>query len=194
METIRIERRQICNLSYHNERLNRSRRALFGCEDALSLENFIAIPDELSDAVHKCRVIYDTEIRQVAFHPYQIKPIRTLQLVVDNEINYKYKWLDRSRLQAHIASATADDILIVKNGLLTDASYANIAFFDENQWLTPATPLLAGTRRQQLLEQGTVVEAALKPSDLAQFKFAKLMNAMLDWSESPVIAIENIRV
>ncbi len=93
----------------------------------------------------------------------------------------------------HIANANADDVLIVKNGLLTDTSYANIAFFDGVQWLTPATPLLAGTRRQQLLEQGVITEATLHPSDLKQFKFAKLMNAMLTWAESPLISVENIR-
>jgi 4-amino-4-deoxychorismate lyase len=194
LETIRIENRQICNLSYHNERLHRSRQALFGCESEIRLEDHIVLPKMLSNAVHKCRVIYDQSIHRIEFHSYQIKPIRTLRLIEDDALDYAYKWLDRSRLQMHIANAKADDILIVKNGLLTDTSYANIAFFDGVQWLTPATPLLAGTRRQQLLEQGVIAEEAeLKPSDLKQFKFAKLMNAMLTWAESPVISVENIR-
>jgi len=143
--------------------------------------------------VHKCRVIYDASIRQIEFRPYQIKPLRSLQLIEDSDIDYTHKWLDRRRLQRHVAHANADDVLIVKNGLLTDTSYANVALFDGTQWLTPAIPLLAGTRRRQLLEQGFMVEAELKPSDLAHFRFVKLMNAMLAWSESPVISIENIR-
>ena len=52
-----------------------------------------------------------------------------------------------------------DDILIIRNGLITDMSYANVAFFDGTQWLTPRIPLLAGTCRERLLETGPIREA-----------------------------------
>ena len=51
-----------------------------------------------------------------------------------------------------------DDILIVKNGLLTDTSIANIALYDGNDWYTPLHPLLKGTKRAELLDKGVLKE------------------------------------
>jgi 4-amino-4-deoxychorismate lyase len=44
-----------------------------------------------------------------------------------------------------------DDIIIVRNGFVTDASYANLIFRKGDEWFTPATFLLAGTMRAFLL-------------------------------------------
>jgi 4-amino-4-deoxychorismate lyase len=92
-----------------------------------------------------------------------------------------------------VNDATADDILIIKNGFITDTSFSNIAFFDGTQWFTPFTYLLNGTQRQHLLRQGAIVETEITPSDLKQFRYAKLINAMLDLETSPLIDIQNIR-
>ena len=50
----------------------------------------------------------------------------------------------------------ADDIIIVKNGLVTDSFYANLAFLKNGIWFTPETPLLLGVQRQFLLSQKTI--------------------------------------
>ena len=55
-----------------------------------------------------------------------------------------------------------DDILIVKNGLLTDTSIANIALYDGNDWYTPLHPLLKGTKRAELLDKGVLKEKEIK--------------------------------
>lgn len=194
LETIRVQNRQLCNIHYHNERLNRTRRELFSCADQVYLENVINIPSELNNDIYKCRVIYDTNITKVEFQAYQIKPIHSIHLVTDNDFDYHYKWLDRSRFAAHLAKTQSDDILIVKNGFLTDTSYANIALFDGVKWRTPATPLLPGTRRQSLLDAGEIIAEALLPKDLRHFQYAKLLNAMLDWEESPLLKVNTIKI
>ena len=52
-------------------------------------------------------------------------------------MEYNYKWEDRSQLDALYAKReNVDDILIVKNGLITDTLYANIAFEKSGQWFT----------------------------------------------------------
>ncbi len=76
-----------------------------------------------------------------------------------------------------------DDILLVKEGLITDTTIANIAFYDGNSWYTPQHPLLKGTKRAQLLDQGLLLEKDLKPEDLSSFIAIRLFNAMIDWGE-----------
>ena len=41
METIRIERGRIHNLPYHNARMNRTRRELFGAREEIDLAGYI---------------------------------------------------------------------------------------------------------------------------------------------------------
>lgn len=70
-------------------------------------------------------------------------------------IDYRYKSTDRKELEALYAlRGNQDDVLIVRNNLLTDTSIANVALEKEGVWYTPRTPLLKGTKRALLLEQG----------------------------------------
>ena len=76
----------------------------------------------------------------------------------------------------------ASEIIIVKNGLITDTSIANIAILFQNEWITPKTPLLLGTTSQRLLKDGII-----KPQDISidmiqrATKIATL-NAMVDFN------------
>ena len=83
----------------------------------------------------------------------------------------------------------ADDILIVKKGYLTDTSIANIALFD-GEWKTPKYPLLKGTTRQRLLDNGKIHEDDIKVQDIGRFSKVALLNAMIDFD---IIADENIK-
>ena len=96
---------------------------------------------------------------------------------------YEFKYLDRTQINQLIASkGAADDILIIKNGLVTDTSIANVAFWQQNKWLTPATPLLKGTTRQRLLSAGCIEAADIKLTDLNTFTKMALMNALMDFT------------
>ncbi|MFN7115696.1 MAG: aminotransferase class IV [Saprospiraceae bacterium] len=192
LETIKVQNGKLYNVSYHNARLNRTRRMLFNSQYDIDLHNIIAIPDNLSENIYKCRVIYDIDIINIEFTPYQIKPIHSLQLIEANELDYSYKYLDRNVFTELLQHTTADDILIVKNGFLTDTSYANVVFWDGNQWLTPATPLLPGTKRQYLLDIELIKSSPLRPADLHRFSQARLINALLDLDNGPIIPIQNI--
>jgi 4-amino-4-deoxychorismate lyase len=82
---------------------------------------------------------------------------------------------------------------MVKDGFVTDASIANLAFYDGRQWITPDTPLLAGTRRRFLLDSGILHEAPVRPADLRDFHRIRLVNAMIPWEESPELPMEILR-
>ena len=96
LETIKVLNGTLQNIELHNARMNRARRELFGSTDYIDLNNYINFPEHLINNIYKCRVIYSENIETVEFHPYTIKPVRTLQLIECDTLEYKYKFLDNS--------------------------------------------------------------------------------------------------
>ena len=190
-ESIRCEHGRLEQLGFHRERMERSRGALLGTADAIDLS--VAVEAAAScDGVHKCRVVYGRGIESVECSPYASRVPGTIALVADDTIAYEHKFVDRAALQALVASRPdADDVIIVRHGLLTDASYANIALFDGTRWATPARPLLRGTRRERLLREGVLDARDIRPGDLVTYQRISLINAMLDLGvvELPVSGI-----
>ena len=86
-----------------------------------------------------------------------------------------------------------DEVIIVKDGYITDTSYTNLCFFDGTTWFTPDTPLLPGTMRQRLLDQGIIKEKSIPLSDLNKYQSISLINAMMDLGEL-VIPVSKIQV
>lgn len=180
-ETIKVVDGIAKHLQYHNARLNESRRKLFGMGDEVDLGNLILVPENVQSGLFKCRITYTREIEKIEFEKYLPRNIRSLKLVEANDIDYSLKYADRKRLMDLFEKrGKADDVLIVKNGMITDASIANIVFWDGAGWVTPLHSLLNGTTRSRLIAEGKISVQPIKPSDLNQFVKAKLINAMLD--------------
>ena len=177
LETIRVENRCLQNLEYHQARLDASRRLLFGADEGIDLKTQIKIPDIVNDGIYKCRVIYDRQIIELSFEIYHPKPIQSLKLVYDDAIDYSHKFADRNALN-HLFEqrGSCDDILIVKQGLISDTSFCNILFYDGYRWLTPDKPLLPGTQRQTLIDQKIIHPQQISVSDLADFSHFMLIN------------------
>ncbi len=193
IETIKIQEGKLCNIHFHNHRFNRTQQLFFHKTKAIDLSQFISIPDDFKNGVFKCRIEYDDCIQSVSFTPYQIKSINRLKIVINNEIEYTFKYKNRKVLETLFEQrGDCDEILIVKDNRVTDTSYSNIVFYDEqNHWITPKFPLLKGTKRACLIAQGLVKEEDILLLDIKNFKKAALVNAMLDISDSQ-IDIEHI--
>jgi len=192
IETIKVTERQFQNIAFHNKRLNRSRKELLGDNDSIEIEKEIVIPADIGNGVYKCTVKYKHEIIDVKFQPYTIKKIEKLKLVIDNSIDYGYKFADRSVLSKLLEKRDGcDEIIIVKNGLMTDTSYSNLVFFDGKKWYTPNSPLLKGTKREKLLSEGKIEEEEINLQNIKRFEKVSLINAMLD-VENVVVSIENV--
>ncbi len=190
-ETIKIIGGEPQNLSMHDERMNRSRHELFGKNDFLKLSDYITVPNDAKDRITKCRIIYATSINSIEFSPYIPANIKTLKIVDAGTLVYDYKYLDRSRLTALIDKSAADDILIIRDGCVTDTSFANIVFTDNQNWITPDTPLLHGTIRELLLLKGVIKGDRITINDLSLFTHFRLINAMLGF-DAPLIPVRNI--
>jgi len=191
LETIKIIGGEPQNLSLHDERMNRARRELFGNNDLLKLSDYIKVPNADKDSITRCRVIYAISINSIEFSPYIPANIMTLKIVEAGTLVYNYKYLDRSRLNALLDKRAADDILIIRNRCVTDASFANIVFTDGERWITPDTPLLHGTMRELLLRKGVIKMDRITINDLSLFTHFKLINAMLGF-DAPLLPVSNI--
>jgi 4-amino-4-deoxychorismate lyase len=183
-ETIKVVNKKLQNLSFHNERMNRSRNELFGCKDEISLVDIIEIPTDITSEVYKCKVIYSDKIKDIAFRKYIPRNIEKLHLIKNDEIDYSYKYLDRKPFDDFAKANCVDDsedILIIKNGRVTDTSYSNIALFDGKEWHTPKFPLLKGTKRAKLLYDKRIIEKDIMIYELEHYKQILLINAMLEF-------------
>jgi 4-amino-4-deoxychorismate lyase len=190
VESIKVENRRLLHLEWHNKRFNEARREAFGIIEPVKLQNIIEIPSTLSHEVYKCRILYGKEIEEIEFQPYTVRPVKTLKIVNGGNIDYHLKYENREALVELMKKrGKADDILIVKNGFITDTSYSNIAFFNGHEWFTPDTYLLNGTQRQRLLSEGIIRERTIKLEDLTQFICAKSINAMLEFKKTDTLEI-----
>lgn len=171
-ETIKCDDGISYHLEYHNRRI--ARTILMN----INLQEYI-LP--INDDYLKCKVLYDQYgIVDVQYCTYEKRAINSFKLIYDDAIEYKYKSVDRSCIEQLFSQRQeADEIIIVKEGLLTDTSIANIALFDGTNWLTPKKPLLLGTTRERLLHDKELIEADLTVEDLKKAQKVALLNAMV---------------
>lgn len=82
------------------------------------------------------------------------KFIELLNLFFCDHIDYSLKFSDRTLLNNLLKQKEeCDEIMIIRQGKVTDCSIGNLIFRQNNQWITPDKPLLEGTQRAKLLEQ-----------------------------------------
>lgn len=122
--------------------------------------------------------------------------LRAVQLVLarkpiasDDEF-FKHKTDDRQRFKDLIESAQheyspeVDDVVMFnERDEITETTIANIVIYFKGQWLTPPLHcgLLAGTFRQQLLDQGVLIERVITVGQLRDAEKIYLINSVRGW-------------
>jgi 4-amino-4-deoxychorismate lyase len=173
-ETIKCDDYEVFSLDYHEKRVAKS-VAL-----NLNLQDYVYPP---SHELFRCKVIYSQDgIEDVQYFKYKKRDIKSFKIVVDDDIDYSKKFLNRDSLDRLFEKKEdADEIIILKDGFVTDTSIANIAIFDGTNWITPKKPLLKGTTRARLLEEKIIFEKDISLEMLQSAKRFALMNAMIDF-------------
>ncbi len=175
------------NLEKHRDRVLRTTRDFFGfCLDIpfeFILQNLIDLtPNFDYSLTYKLKVFYSDKIHSSELQEYISKNISSLKLIESN-IDYSYKWSDRSSIdRLYERRGECSDILIVKNGLITDTSYANIVLSKNGTLFTPKSPLLKGTKREHLVTNGLLNEIDISPEELRDYDSYFIINSMLDMS------------
>jgi 4-amino-4-deoxychorismate lyase len=193
IETIRIENGVPSLLRFHQERMDRTRKELFGLKEGCDLAEHFTAFSLPGSGLWKSRVTYGAMIENTEFELYMKKSIQSLQIVVADDFSYDHKYANREGIQQlYSLRKQADDILIIKNQLLTDTSYCNIALWNGQNWITPLHPLLKGVRRESLIRSGKIQSGDISINDLKNFYFVKLFNAMVSFEEAEEISTSSI--
>lgn len=192
IETIRYEHGRFHLLDLHQRRMEATVREAYGPYSTGHiplLHEILHHPmhrDTCGDSVFKYRIIYDTRIRSIEYTPYIPRDIRSLMTVkAPATLDYHLKRSDRTALDnLRLQRGDCDEILIIKDSLITDTSYSNIIFKGTDGIYTPRAPLLAGVMRQHLLDTGAIIEYDLTVSDILPgnplgITEAYMINAML---------------
>ena len=192
LETICIKNGAVQNLKEHISRMKLTAAHFgFSAPELPSLD--VLLPESLRDKKVKCRIVYKETIRNIEFEVYKPKVIRSLMLVHAENIDYRFKYSDRSELNAlNSAKGDCSEILIVRNGCITDTTYSNVVFQKNKEFFTPDTYLLNGTKRQKLLRESIIQEARITIDNLPEFEHVYLINSMLDIEDEVGCPVQNI--
>jgi len=176
LETIKAVDGELFHMSYHQKRYE-SVLEHFGIRDIKDIKEYLSPPQ---DGLYRCRLVYNIDDISVTYHRYKKRAVNSLKLIFDNDIEYSLKSTTRDNIDALFKQREeCDDILIIKNLLVTDTSIANIALYRDGEWLTPKKPLLKGTTRERLLDTGKIIEADIRVQELRTFSKVALLNAMI---------------
>lgn len=193
LETLKIEEGIPCHLEWHQRRMDYAFHMLFGSNNPMQLADLITVPKSYEGGILKCRFLYNSRDFEIEYSEHTPRQVSTLKLVHCDSIDYTHKYTNRNMIESLLEQKIqADDILIVRDGLITDTSYHNIVFFDGKQWLTPEEPLLEGTARNRLLSEGKIGTAHIRAEDLHHFKTFRLINALIDFESDKERSVRNI--
>lgn len=191
IESLKLVGERFSNIELHQQRIDLTCKA-FSINRKIELKD-ISIPNFNDDLVRKCRIIYSKDDFSVSFSEYKQRKIESLKVVFDDTIDYSYKFENRDRLNSLFEDrGDCSDIIIVKNGCLTDTSFSNIVLFDGDKYFTPSSFLLNGTMRQKLISDKIIFEKEIKLEDIHSFKKLYLINALNSLVDNLSISIENI--
>lgn len=193
IETIKVVDGIPHNLEWHQKRFEYSFTKLYNVNARYNIRDVLSIPAEFSTGLIKARFLYNSSDYLWQFEPQVQSKITSLKLLYDDQIEYKFKYSNRSDLDRLYSNrGKCDDILIVKNDLVTDTYFCNIVFFDGDDWITPRFPLLRGTSRARLLFEKKIKEKVIKSAQINSYISFKLVNAMRDFDEVEELPVSSI--
>ena len=193
-EVIKICNGKIFNLPAHIERMNSTLQSFFGSTIPFSLKDE-DIPLEFREGLVKCRIVYSLENLEIEYSHYTFREINSLKIIHDNSIDYSFKYAERRAFDRLMAQKeNCDDILVVKNGLVTDTSFTNVVFESDKGLFTPSTYLLPGTKRQTLLKERVIKEKVIRIEDIEDYRKLYLINAMMGIEDNISIPISSLKI
>jgi 4-amino-4-deoxychorismate lyase len=192
-ESICIEDGQIQHGKYHELRFKKSYVETFKIQPNYSLFDGIHLINLDSTLKYKLRIDYKQSGTRYSISEYHNSIPTKLKLIKSNSITYPLKNNKRKNLNhLYKQRGDSDDVLIVKNGLITDASYSNILFTNGHQIVTPSTPLLQGTCRARLLSENKISAIEIQVATIDQYHSFQLINALNDFDEARWVDTKNI--
>ena len=184
-ETIKLDNGKFYNLVYHQKRVDFTLKNLFQKKENINLEEILQNSNYPKKGIFRTKIIFNKDGNiLIDFYPYIKREIKTLAIVESN-INYKYKYLDRSLIDLIKNNfRNYDEVILTNNGYLKDSSIANIALYHKKlkEWHTPKEPILKGTTLQRYLEEKKLIKKMIHYTDLKNYTLIATLNAMVDFN------------
>ncbi|KGQ31291.1 aminotransferase class IV family protein [Gallibacterium anatis] len=184
-ETLCIENGQVQNLALHQQRYENSLREFYAGQPykifslAKILQKNTALWANLQSPIIRCRIDYNATQYHLQCFSYQRKTYQRFQPVICDDIDYHLKYSNRAIFNELLKQkGDCDEIIIVKQGKITDCTIGNLILRQGSQWFTPDSPLLIGTQRSKLLKERKIIERKILLSDLPLFEEIRLINAL----------------
>ena len=145
------------------------------------------INKKLKNGKYRVRVIYSINgIENIEIFPIRKREFKKFKIVY-SDIDYSFKYENRDKLNS-LKVDGYDEVIIVKNGLITDTTISNLAFFNR-QWHTPKTPLLKGSKREELINKGFLIPKDIKVENLKNYQKFAMINAIIGFYEIDINGI-----
>lgn len=192
IESIKVLNGKFYNLDFHQDRVNRTLNQFYP-DYKIDLKVF-KVPNIFSNGLFKFRILYSNKVEKYEFLAYKKKDIKSLKIVQSNNLDYEFKYQERTAINRLFSQrGDCDDVLIVRNDLLTDTSYCNILLESDNKLFTPSNPLLMGTQRNFLISKGLIEEKEIGINDIKEYEALYLINCMIDFTDKLKIEIKEIK-
>lgn len=192
LETICLLNGKVLNIDAHIRRMQQT--AEYFRFDAPELPDLVELlTPGMENIKIKCSIHYHNEINSIAFERYIPKVLNSLKLI-NASPDYAFKYSDRRELNnLHNLREGCEEVLIVRNGYITDTTFSNVVLRKGDEFYTPHNPILNGTKRQKLLQEGTISEKVIKKDSLKEYSMLYLINAMLDIEDNISINLDMIK-
>ena len=194
LETIRLENGRLMNLAYHEKRMDKSLKLLYGERKIPPLNEIINFTNQYEQGLFKCRLLYSNDDFKITIESYNKRQLNRLLLIEAPKIKYDLKYSNRS---VFVTLNNPDEenmeVLITRNKLLTDTSYTNVALKKGDNWITPLVPILEGTQRALLLDSGLIHLGEIREENINDYSRIRLFNAMMPWNDCIELDISKIK-
>lgn len=183
IESILLNNGDVKNLNYHQNRINKTFSHFFPEKEILNISEILNNKTLPKNRKYKIRIVYSEKEFTFEIQPYELPKIEKFNIKTCNSIEYNFKLEERKLFSLLKEDAQNQEIIIIKNNLVTDSSFSNLVFYDGKKWFTPTSYLLNGIRRQHLLFEKKITEKRITKNDIFHFEKIGIINAMIDLEE-----------
>jgi 4-amino-4-deoxychorismate lyase len=195
-ETIAIEKFQPQNIELHQQRMDISYLKLFKKTNPFNLSELIKHENIPSEGLFKWKILYGCSSYKTIVDSYEPRQINKVKFVhVDSNFDYTFKFSNRALIdELRDINSDYDEIIMVKNGHLSDSSIANLVLKQKNKLFTPNTPLLEGTQRKYLIMKDIIIEKQILYEDLGDYEGVFFINSMLPFERAPYFKLDSMEM
>lgn len=191
-ETIAIIDGKIQNLEYHQVRYDNACRYYLNIEPILNFSQIIDVPMEYQQGSVRCKVEYSEKAYQIQFFPYSAKKIEFYQVVPSENLDYRFKYSDRS-IFANLPVSENSEVIIINNGKVSDCTIGNLLFSKQGRWFSPQDYLLKGTQLNRLVDEKKVELCEITLENLRDFEQIMLINALNPFDPKRALPIQAVQ-